>query len=91
MSARDWFHCPFCKTDFDKAKEQYGKIPLKEFIKKLKNWDLTDVVDGELEETVSWYGEEWLNDKGEWEIEHDLNCNKCGRRWIAKFKVNPKK
>jgi len=90
MSARDWFHCPFCKKDFLEAKEKYGKIPLKEFLQKLENWDVDDIIDGEPVETVRMDGEEGLNDKGEWEISHSLSCNKCGRSWEIHSKTKPK-
>ena len=84
MSAREWMHCPFCKKDFDKAKEQYGKIPMEEFLKKLEKWDMKDMCEDEPYETVRMDGEEWLDEDGEYKVEHYLECNKCYRTWEVK-------
>jgi hypothetical protein len=85
MSAREWFKCPFCKKETDKAKEEYGKIPLEKFLTKYKEsliteWD-TDGEEPNDVETVRMDGEEYLDDDGTYKIQHSLFCNNCGRNW----------
>jgi hypothetical protein len=91
MSAREWFICPFCKRDTTKAKEEYGKIPVDKFIKKYKDSLIKEYNEDEEEETesVRMDGEEWLDDDGTYKIEHELNCNNCGREWNIKVSVHP--
>lgn len=93
MSAREWYHCPFCKSDMKKAKEEYGKIPIDKFVEKYKeamstDWNGESYSPEELE-TVRMDGEEWLDDDGDYHIEHELSCNKCGREWSFKLKIKP--
>ena len=91
MSARQWYKCPHCKKNVEKAKEKYGKVPLKEFMEEFselvqsEDWD-----EEELEnwETVRMDGEEWLDDDGTYKIEHYLSCNSCGKEWEIKVSVN---
>ena len=95
MSAREWFICPFCKSDMQKAKEEYGKIPIYKFMKKYKDslvhpdWATGDGEDPADTETVRMDGEEWLDDDGTYKVEHELNCNNCGREWNIKVSVYP--
>lgn len=94
MSAREWYKCPFCKSDAEKIKEEYGKLPVKEFIKKygeIMQSENYDTEEQEIYETVRMDGEEWLDDDGNWKIEHGLNCNNCGREWDIKISVKPTK
>jgi hypothetical protein len=94
MSAREWFKCPFCKSDMQKAKEEYGKIPLDKFLDKYKKSLVSvdyesDEDDPEDIETVRMDGEEWLGDDGFYYVEHSMNCNNCGRSWSINVKVSP--
>ncbi len=94
MSAREWYICPFCKSEMAKAKEEYGKIPVDKFIEKYKkslvnvNFDSEDEDPTETE-TVRMDGEEWLDDDGCYHIKHGLDCNNCGRNWSISVKAHP--
>jgi hypothetical protein len=93
MSAREWFKCPFCKSEMEKAKQEYGKIPLDKFLEKYKEnlvteWD-NDGEDPADTETVRMDGEEWLDDDGTYKIEHSLFCNNCCRTWEVNISVKP--
>lgn len=93
MSAREWYICPFCKSEINKAKEEYGKIPMDKFIEKYKsamsqNWDGEEFSPDD-EETVRMDGEEWLGEDGCYHIEHGMDCNNCGRTWSISVKVHP--
>jgi hypothetical protein len=94
MSAREWYKCPFCKSDMDKAKQEYGKIPVEKFLKKYKeklvslDWDAGDEEPSDIE-TVRMDGEEWLDDDGTYKIEHSMQCNNCNREWWIKVSVKP--
>jgi uncharacterized protein YbaR (Trm112 family) len=94
MSAREWYKCPYCKSQMQKAKEEYGKIPIDKFLEKYKESLVDEDLYGdgkepEDNETVRMDGEEWLDDDGTYHIEHGLTCNKCGRSWNINVKVNP--
>lgn len=92
MSAREWFICPFCKSDMQTAKSEYGKIPVEKFIEKYKDSVFSGYgydSEPDTEETVRMDGEEWLGDEGNYHIEHGLHCNNCDREWSIKVSVKP--